>query len=86
MNTHELTQGTSSFEFKYDKPVHLQITCANLRHKLMYVDARHTQRGVTDDSSRTRIFWCSKTQDALGPDGEPVNPVICTGSRPCYRE
>lgn len=68
----------------YDRPVHLEITCMNLRHKLMYVDARHSQRGMTDDSSETRIFWCKKTQDALGPDNEAVNPKCCTDSRACY--
>ena len=69
---------------EFDRPVQLQASCMKLRHKLMYIDARHTQRGVVDDSSETRIFWCSKTQDSLGPDGEQVNPECCSASRTCF--
>ena len=68
----------------YDRPVKLHVTCLHLRHKLMYVDARHMQRGMVDDSSDTRVFWCSKTQDCLGPDGEPVSPGDCSQGRQCY--
>lgn len=68
----------------YDRPVKLQISCLNLRHKLMYVDERHAVRGMVDDSSKTRIFWCSKTQAVLGPDGEPVSPTECSAGRSCY--
>ena len=68
----------------YDKPVSLQIACRNLRHKLMYIDERHAVPGMVDDSSDTRVFHCSKTQEVLGPDGEPVSPVDCRESRACY--
>lgn len=68
----------------YDRPVKLEVTCLSLRHKLMYVDERHRQRGMTDDSSQTRIFWCSRTQDSLGPDGEAVSPRDCGDGRACY--
>lgn len=65
-------------------PIHLQVTCLNLRHKMMYVDERQRTPGLVDDSSDTRIFFCTKTQDSLGPDGEPVSPTDCDGSRDCY--
>ena len=68
----------------YDRPVKLQIACMNLRHKLMYVDARHAERGLVDNSSDTRVFWCAKTQRSLGPDGEPVSPGECSMGRSCY--
>ncbi len=69
---------------EFDRPVRLRIACMSLRHKMMYVDERHATRGTVDDSSDTRIYWCTKTQDSLGPDGQPVSPDDCAGSRGCY--
>lgn len=67
-----------------DRPVKLRITCMNLRHKLMYVDERHSQRGMVDVNSDTRVFWCAKTQDPLGPDKQSVGPDTCSNGRNCY--
>ena len=67
------------------RPVKLQLSCLHIRHKMMFCDARHATPGMVDDSSDTRVFFCVKTQEALGPDGEPVSPTECTGSRACYR-
>jgi len=64
--------------------VHLKVACQRLRHKMMYVDARQQQFGMVDDGSDTRVFWCSKTQDALGPDGDAVSPTDCQPGRNCY--
>lgn len=67
------------------QPVKLAPTCLNLRHKLMYVDQRHAQRGMVDADSDTRVYWCARTQDLLGPDGEPVDATSCgEGGRSCY--
>jgi hypothetical protein len=74
----------SSDEVVYDHPVKLHVTCLHLRHKLMYVDQRHMQRGMVDDSSDTRVFWCNKTQSCLGPDGESVSRSDCSQGRGCY--
>jgi len=68
----------------HDRPVKLQVSCLHIRHKLMYVDERHAQRGMIDNSSETRVFWCSKTQESLGPDGEAVSVDECAPSRSCY--
>lgn len=65
-------------------PLTLKTACLNLRHKLMYVDERQAAPGMVDDSSDTRIFFCIKTCDSLGPDSEPVSPRECTESRGCY--
>ncbi len=67
-----------------DRPVTLRVTCLNLRHKLMYVDPRHAQRGMVDINSDTRIYWCAKTQEQLGPDQQPVGPGDCSNGRGCY--
>jgi hypothetical protein len=68
-----------------EQPLKLQQTCLHLRHKLMYVDERQSIPGVVDDSSDTRVFFCMKSQDAIGPDHEPVAPTVCTKGRSCFR-
>ena len=69
-------------------PVVLQVACMNLRHKLMYCDERQARAGQVDDSSDTRVFYCVKTQESLGPDGEVVGVKECQGgngaARSCY--
>ena len=66
-------------------PVKLTSSCTNIRHKLMFVDARHAGRGKVDTQSDTRVYWCAATQDHLGRDGEPVDPVTCSkATRSCY--
>lgn len=67
-----------------DIPLNLRPACRNLRHKLMYCDERHERVGVVDDSSDTRVFFCVKTGDALGPDAEAAHPDCCDASRTCY--
>ena len=77
-------QAANNDPIVYDRPVKLRVTCLHLRHKLMYVDERHMQRGMTDNSSDTRVFWCNKTQGCLGPDNEAVSPGDCSHGRACY--
>ncbi len=67
-----------------EKDLKLKIACLNIRHKLMYVDDRHATVGLVDDSSDTRVFFCVKTQESLGPDGQAVSPTDCKNSRSCY--
>jgi hypothetical protein len=66
------------------RSVNLQPACLHLRHKLMYVDEDQSTPGMVDDSSDTRIFFCTKTQESLGPDGEPVTPKMCHPGRDCH--
>lgn len=58
--------------------------CLNLRHKMMFLDSSQSTPGMVDDSSDTRVFWCTKTQEVLGPDGLPVSPGECATMRECY--
>ncbi len=58
--------------------------CLHLRHKMMFVDDRHSRIGMVDDSSDTRVFFCRLSQEALGPDGAPVSPTECTPGRQCF--
>jgi hypothetical protein len=66
------------------RPVTLQTSCLHLRHKLMYVDERQETPGLVDDTSDTRIFFCVKTQESIGPDAGPVSPTDCTSNRSCH--
>jgi hypothetical protein len=66
------------------RPVNLHVSCLHIRHKLMYCDSRHAVPGMVDDSSSTRVFWCCKTQEVLGPDEAPVSPKECAAGRSCY--
>jgi len=75
---HEDNDGT-------ERPLHMVPTCMHLRHKLMYVDARHMTRGLVDDSSTTRHYWCELSQDARGADGGGVEPRGCASGRSCFR-
>ena len=58
--------------------------CEHLRHKMMYVEDRQSRIGLVDDSSDTRVFFCTLSQEALGPDDAPVSPTECTPDRSCY--
>ncbi len=64
--------------------VHLKPACAHLRHKLMYADERHQVRGMVDDNSDTRIFFCAQSGDCLGPDQEASCPSSCNAGRACF--
>lgn len=64
--------------------LNMQPACLHLRHKLMWVDSRQSMPGMIDDSSDTRIFFCMKSHEQLGPDGEAVGPKRCTSDRPCF--
>ena len=68
-----------------NETVHLVPCCIDLRHKLMECDSRHMVRGMVDDSSRTRVFFCACTQDQFGPDRGPVDPESCHTGRGCWR-
>jgi hypothetical protein len=66
------------------RAVSLTVSCLNIRHKLMYVDDRQAMPGMIDIDSDTRIYFCTKTHEQLGPDDQPVGPAYCTGGRVCY--
>ncbi|MFK7960320.1 MAG: hypothetical protein AB8G96_07315 [Phycisphaerales bacterium] len=81
---HGSTEGREALGLDVLPAVNLRPCCMDLRHKMMLCDDRQAVPGMTDDSSSTRVFWCAATQDALGPDGEPVDPDACGGGRHCF--
>ncbi len=67
-----------------DEAFKLVPACLYLRHKMMYVEDRHSRIGMVDDSSDTRVFFCTLTGEPLGPDVAPVSPTECTPDRRCF--
>ena len=41
--------------------------------------------GQEDPELKSTPFWCNKTQDAFGPDGDSACPEDCTTKRSCFR-
>jgi hypothetical protein len=54
--------------------------CENLRWKGLFVDPNQDAPDSGD-----HIYWCLKTQLALGPDGKLVDKYECNPARGCYR-
>lgn len=85
MNSENSRQPIADGTPQVDRPLTLLPTCMNLRHKLMYCDERHMQIGMVDASSQTRVFFCTKTGESLGPDERPVHPHDCGSGRGCHQ-
>ena len=60
------------------------VHCDMLRTKRMYINAVVDPAEATFyDSYDQTAWWCVKTQNALGPDRQPVRPDTCCGDRCC---
>ncbi len=54
--------------------------CKRLRSKEMFYDT-----GVPpEERAGSGIFWCTHTQNCLGPDGKPASRDACGPTRQCY--
>ena len=58
----------------------LKIPCRHLRSKEMY----YQDYGAEDDAFSSGIYWCGKTQENFGPDGEACGKSECSCERACY--
>jgi len=56
----------------------LKIPCRNLRCKEMYY------QGNPHDEFASDAYWCSKTHENFGPDGQPAGKTDCCAGRSCY--
>ena len=56
------------------------LPCRCMRSKEMY----YQPRGAGEDNFSSGIYWCTKTEEGFGPDGEPAGPDQCAPGRPCY--
>lgn len=36
------------------------------------------------DEFASGVFWCTKTHEGFGPDGQPVGKAHCCTGRPCF--
>jgi len=70
-------------EPKTPTPVRISPFCAALRSKKYYFLEKppQTPADILDGSNRC---WCLRTMQAMGPDGEQVEPEGCNESRPCF--
>jgi hypothetical protein len=58
--------------------------CHQLRHKGMYVLSVPEPTQFHDPYDAT-VFWCIKTQKAIGPDGGRVHADLCRAGRDCCK-
>lgn len=63
-----------------EKKIILQLPCKYLRNKEMY----YQDSGQSYDEFASGIYWCTKTQEGFGPDGDPAGKTECCSKRPCY--
>jgi hypothetical protein len=57
-----------------------QARCQKLRSKEMY----YKSPGEDDDAYSGGVYWCTKTHEGFGPDGEPVGKAECCAGRSCF--
>ena len=55
------------------------IPCRDLRSKEMYY-----QGAGHEDEYASGVYWCAKTQEGFGPDGQPAGKMECCAGRSCY--
>ena len=58
--------------------------CAHLRSKQLYSPSDTAHRAQST-SSRTEVFWCSRTMSSTGPDEVLCDVDTCCPGRWCYR-
>jgi hypothetical protein len=58
----------------------IQFPCKFLRSKEMYYGEQSREDGLCGGG----VFWCSRTQEGFGPDGQPVERAECCETRPCF--
>jgi hypothetical protein len=61
-------------------PTSLQY-CRRLRCKEMFIE---TAQPFEMASTGSGAYWCSQTQQVLGPDGQVAEPENCKSGRGCF--
>jgi len=56
--------------------------CKHIRSKEMYYESDPAD----GDQYSGGVYWCAKTHETFGPDGEPVERSECTPDRACFEE
>ena len=55
------------------------VPCRHLRCKEMYY------QGQPEDDCASGIYWCLRTQENNGPDGQSCSKCECGQERACYQ-
>lgn len=58
-----------------------QFPCKYLRSKEMYY-----QSSSVEDPFASGLYWCTRTHETFGPDGELVNDAECKPGRKCFED
>lgn len=61
-----------------EETVRFKVPCRHLRNKEMYYNA------PDDDAYASGVFWCGKTHESFGPDGQAADKTECCEGRSCY--
>ncbi len=61
-----------------DETARFRIPCRHLRNKEMYYNA------PDDDAYASGAFWCARTHECFGPDGQAADKADCREGRSCY--
>jgi hypothetical protein len=64
-------------------PIAEAAACRFLRSKEMYIHVAEPDWHLSH--SHSGIFWCTHTQNCLGPDGQTAEPTTCLTGRTCYQ-
>jgi len=56
--------------------------CKHIRSKEMYYQSSTDE----NDPFSSGMFWCARTHESFGPDGEPVERAECKADRRCFEE
>ena len=67
------------------EPERLPVVCRMLRTKMSF---GALQSGAPDwrrGESTTACYWCLRTMEPAGPDGNYAHPHNCQDGRTCYR-
>ena len=59
----------------------LQSHCRRLRCKEMFIE---TEVAFDITATGSGAYWCSHTQNCLGPDGQVAGPSSCNAGRECF--
>lgn len=54
--------------------------CRHLRSKEMY----YQPYAAPEDEFSSGVYWCGKTLENYGPDGEPCSRGQCRAQRACF--
>ena len=44
----------------------------------------HQSPGQEDDQFCSGLYWCNRTHETFGPDGQPVSKAECCATRVCF--